>query len=319
MNKLFLAATPLALASTLFLSACGGGDDASSGAGTPAKFASTDDVAVLVGGFGDLLLTLEGSFGSTAVKSKRGVASKSLMAKATTTENCDSGSISFTDDASTTFLDDGLTVASSCRSSFSDSSSSFNSTVNGRVTDRCTDGAQTSSVCNASNTRIADGANGNSTFDLAFAGSDSGEPFDFEIRIKADASDSSSNGTDLSQLSGTIQFNDRVERLSGAALFDNMRTTDTFNSSTGGGSQTIDGGFGFTSSVSKCAIGKATIRTDSTLIYDSSDTFIGGQLTLTDGSGATARVNFNSDGSYTVTLANGQTRTYAEDSFDDLC
>lgn len=313
------------LALALFLAACGGGGDSASAvsASEPAKLATTDEVAALVTGFvalGEVDFDISGSTGASAANPASSRAAKSFRPKATTTENCDSGSISFTDDASTLFSDDGLTTANSCRFTFNEGGASFTSSVNGKSSDRCTDSAQTANDCEAYAIRVGDGAAGSATLDLAFVGGSGASREDFEVRFKADLTDTLAGNTSTTQLTGTIAFNDRVEQLAGTALFENIQVAFTLNPNTGGGSETLSGNFGLSAGNGKCSIGKVSLRTDSPLIYNSNFDVTAGQLTLTGANGQTARVNYNSDGSYTVTLANGQTRTYAaSDDFEALC
>jgi len=264
MKHTSIAAAFAAVITSACLSACGGGGSDDSGtitASTPAKFASTDQVAVLIGGFASTFDTFDTSDSKSTMDRKRaslsksqgGFASKSAQIKATSTTNCDSGSISFTDDTSTTYQYDGLTVASSCKYSSSSGGSSFSSQINGKTADKCTDSAQTAEACKAETVRIADGANGNTTLDLAFVGNDNGSREDFEIKMKGDLSSSSTSTTESSQISGTLSYNDKIEKISGTALFDNLQSVFTANSSSGGGTETINGAFGFSASTKNCS------------------------------------------------------------------
>lgn len=321
------AAVAAALLSAFLVSSCGGaGDDlsaASLSANEPAKLATTDEVAILVGGFasfGALDFDIgSNSSGASSSAAKRRPMAKSFRPKATSTESCGSGNITFTDDTTTAFADDGLTTANNCRDTTTEGGSSFTSTINGKSSDKCTDSAQTTSNCNALTTRVADGAAGNATLDFGFSGGSGSERADFDVRFKADLSTTLSGNTDTTQFSGSIFFNDRVARLAGTALLENIRVAFTFNPSTGGGSETLSGAFGVSTGSGQCAVGKVSFRTDSPLIYNSNFDVTAGQLTLTGANGQTARVNYNSDSSYTVTLSNGQTRTYAADVFEELC
>jgi hypothetical protein len=315
-----LAASPLALLLCLSLAACGGGGEEDSPSPTAAsKFSSTDDVAGAISAYGSAVAAFSGELDGSNSKAlaKRATKAKTLQAKATTTENCDSGSISFTTDDSTLYADDGLSVASSCRYSFSNNSSSGTFTSNGKLADRCTDSAQTSSACNASTIRIADGAAGGTTLDLLGNGSNNGERFDFEIKLKGDLSERYTSDTEDLTLSATLSFNDKVAQFSGSAVFENLRSVYTTTAT--GATETLNGVVGAASNKSRCSPGKITVRTDSALIYDSNDDTIGGQITLTDSSGGTAQISYNSDGSATVTLSNGQTRTYSRAQIEAFC
>ena len=324
-NKTF-AALPLSLAAALFLAACGGDSDSDSSgvtaaANAPSKFRSTDDVAVLVDGIGNTVGDIDFGLGSpkpsVKARAKGGALHKSsLPPKATETEACDSGSVSYTDDTTTAFDSDGTVVFNDCRDTSSSGSFTFSSTSNGKASSKCTDAAQTADVCNADTSRLADGANGSTTLDFAFSSKDSstsGNDSDTELKLKADVTSATSGSSETTRISGSLLFNDKIERVSGSAVFENL--TSVFTTTGTGSSETINGAFGFATSTSKCAIGKVTIKTDSPLITDSSFTTTAGRVSVTDGSGQTATVQFNADGSYTVTLPNGATKTY-DDSFD---
>ena len=83
-------------------------------------------------------------------------------------------------------------------------------------------------------------------------------------------------------------------------------------------SETINGAFGLSSNVPKCSIGMVRIRTDAPLIYNSNDDLVSGRVTLTDSSNQSATVQYNSDGSATVTLG-ANTRTYSSRELDSIC
>lgn len=326
--KTLLAAAPLVFLATALVSACGGGGggESSTSATTPAKFASPDDVAVLVSGYSGSLGALgslgsldPSSFSAKRANSERGLTAKNARPKATTTENCDSGTVSFTDDTSTAFTRDGTTRASNCKTTETRGSDSFSTSFNGKLSDRCTDNRQTSSNCLALATRVADGASGTTTLDLNVAGTESGTRYEVEIRTKADIANASNGDVHSSNINATVLFNDKANKFSGTAFYDNINSTYTFNPNTGGASETINGGFGLSTSNSKCTIGRVQIRTDSPLVYNDGINTVSGRLTLTDGNSQGAQVNFNSDGGFTVTLPNGQSKTYTAGSFDTLC
>lgn len=325
MSRNTLAAWPLALLSAFSLVACGGGGGGGTPAVTQGKFNTTDDVAGLVSSFNGAAEafgeTVSSAEGKSSTSAKRGSLARreGLRSKATTVEDCDSGSVTFTDDTSTAFANDGSTVAASCRYSSSSGSSSFSSTVNGKLADKCTDSAQTSSICNASTFRIADGASGSSTLDLSFTGTEGSVRSDFEIKLKGDLTESSTSTTDTINVSATLALNEKIEKVTATAVFENFRSVYTNTPNTGGGNENISGSFSISSSKSSCSIGKVTVRTDSVLTYNSNGDTVAGQLTFTEASNQSARVNFNSDGSITVTLANGQTRTYSVAQLDSLC
>ena len=298
MNKTTFAALPLSLLAGLFLSACGGGgsESTASSASSAAKFSSTDDVAILVGGFGgtfeEFLFLRQQGGSKPGRKMQWGAMSKSAASKpkATSTGPCSGGGTNtYTDETSTAYNFDGSRIYSNCKTSFSQQGYSFNSTLDGKIAERCTDNAQTTNVCNASVLRIADGANNSATLNEMFTSNDNGDLEDFELKVKGDITDATNGNTNNSQISGTMTFNDKIERLSGSAFFENLASTDISDSNTGGGSQTFNGVFGFSANSSRCAIGKVTVRTDSPLVYNSDFDTTAGQLTLTDGNGQSAR------------------------------
>lgn len=327
MSKNTLAAWPLALLSAFSLAACSGGGGGSTLAASSGKLNTTDDVAALMSsfnfaavGFGETLFAAGETMASPAAKQGSLSRHEGFRSKATTTQNCKSGGTkTFTDDTSTAFADDGTRVTASCRDSSSSGSSSYSSTVNGRLISKCTDSAQTSSSCRASTVRMADGASGGGTLDLSLTSTEGSLRTDFEIKLKGDLTESSTDSTETVNLTATLGINDKIDRVTGTAVVENFRSVYTYIPSTGGGNETLSGSFGISSSKSSCSIDKVTIRTDSALTYNSNGNTVAGQLTFTDAANQSARVNFNSDGSVTVTLPNGQTRTYSEAQLDSLC
>lgn len=311
-----------AVAACVLLTACGGSSDVEGSAAlVGAKFDGPDKVAGALGGFQRASAAIVGDDVTEAASKAasfdgRGPAyrgSMGLRAKATTTTACDSGTSTFTDDTSTLFADDGLLVDNNCRTNFSDAGGNGSVARNGRLNDKCTDGAQTADDCNAINLRFADGPTGNATFDVTAIGSFDGAPLDLELKLKGDITQTFSESTDVTTLSATLGINDRRAKVTATALFENFRVVTT---STG---ETYEGSFGFSSSKSNCAIGRLTVRTDSPLVSDDDGRTTAGRLIVTDGSGTAARVDFNSDGSVTVTLPNGQVKTFSETQLAALC
>lgn len=329
MTNKYFAATTLSLAAAFYLSACGGGSGSSVGSTiSGANFKSTDDVAIVVSSIGSALGEIDlgdSGFDSSSVakpspKAMHGAMQKSgSRPKAATA--CDAGgTIDSTPDAATAYSSDGSVVYNNCKYTSSNGTFSTSDTANGKASNKCTDSAQTTDSCNAQSIKIADGANGSATLDFIFKGTDtnnSSSNYDELLKLKADLVSSSSGNTDTTKISGTISFQDNIRKTLFTGLFDNLTSVST--QTTNSFSETVNGGFGVTSSVSKCSIGQVTIKTNSPIITNSSGTTTAGNVSLTDGAKQTATVQFNSDGGYTVTLGNGSSKTYSANDIENLC
>jgi YD repeat-containing protein len=323
MFAFFKASAMAALAGAVFLSACGGGGDDASATPT-GKFGSTDQAAGtaagLIGAGGTLTFAAELVGKSTAKTTRGGFGSRQFaVAKATTTENCaESGSVTFVDDTTTTFGEDGTAMSNACRESFADGNGRATFTTSGRVADKCTDSAQTASVCNASTVRLADGAAGSATFDVAFTNTNTADRTDLTLKAKGDLVTSTSGSTENSTLSATLSVTDRVLNANLTAGFSDFRSSYT-SASNGTATETLNGRASISSSKANCNVGAVTIATRTPLRYDSSGMTTAGELTMTDASNQTVRVSYNADGSATITMPDGQTRTYSEAQLESLC
>lgn len=292
------------LATTTLLVACGGGGggDAGSGGGTVSKLSNTDNVA---------------GFASSLASSQKYLLSGINLAGNSSSAQCDSGNRVFTEDSSTVNGSDGTTVYNSCQNVNQSDGGTTTEQYNGKISTKCTDGAQTANNCLAQTARFADGPTASSTLDASVVTTGSA-PQNLELKLKGDVAFSQSSSTSTIDINATIGVNDRQRQLGGTATFENLRLVYTSGNSTY--TQSFDGGFGFTGIQSGCALGKVTLRTNSPVVYsDSNNSTLGGQITLSDSLGQSARIDFNSDGSATVTLSNGQTKTYTAAQLAALC
>ena len=106
-------------ASIFALAACGGGEDP---AATTTALSTADNAAQFVVSYDSVQSTL-GATASNSSQAKSGAPAGSYPSKATVTQPCDSGSITYTTDDSTVFREDGTYVSSSCTYSSSESGS----------------------------------------------------------------------------------------------------------------------------------------------------------------------------------------------------
>lgn len=320
---------PLLLAVGFIVSACGGGGDfqpldAVMSATSPAKFASTDDVASIVFWasaapqytYGDYRGVNDSSVSGSPLAKSRGSKSEAegSRAKATSSACSGGGSQTYEENPNTQYPFDGTYIASNC-AEINPSQPSIIYSRDGQAVLACTD-AQPSDDCY--NFTAAYGVSGK-PYLYGFKNTEA-PPIDVLTKLLL------INETSYIQLesstpvrdvfSGSMELIDTLAGVSTNVHFDKFR--QVYHYYNGKVSITLDGVFGVISSMAKCSIGKVTVKTNSPIIYQNDDATSEGRLTITDGAGQSAGVQYNSDGSATITLG-GASKVYTADQLENSC
>ena len=336
------AVRPFLLVMASIVSACGagGGDDFQipspvTSPTSPAKFSSTDEVAAIVFWASAGPQATYGTYrgvssysapDAPAAKSRDSRAgAESMRSKATSRDCSDGGSETYEENTDTQYPFDGINVSRVCVHT-DPSYPSITYTQDGQVVLTCTDVEQSDSCANLTT------AYGASDRPYLFGFKDTRTPaVDVltSLRLTDEVSYIQLESSTLIQnlYSGSMTLIDQLAKVSTNIYFDKFETahrhddnevTDTFN-----------GVFGVISSIAKCSVGKVTVRTLSPVTYQVehtpgvpisyySDKPMDGRLTITDVAGQSAVVQYNSDGSATITLG-GASKLYSATELDSIC
>lgn len=310
---------PMALLASV-LAGCGGGssggtDDSGSTGGSggsdAAKLATTDEVVFF---FAAMRL------GFSAEEPSDDGYSYSSASQATTKDcgiGSSSGSMTFIPDDSTIYTFDGTYTINQCQSNKYEGESF----TNGQRIDKCVDSAQTADTCKVITSKFADGPDGSTTFDFGVKDSSSSSPIDTEWKLKGDylLSDFTSSGTGGSygaKETGTIVYTDNLKKFSANLKFVDMETSGVSNAD-GSGTVSVKGTYSVNSNQAHCPSGTVTVKTSAPVSTNSAEAITGGQLDFTSSNNKVARINFNSDDTFIVTLADGKTKTYSQSTLRD--